>query len=532
MSASSKGRLAAVIVIVLVVAGALLGCGGMLTSKGASTTQPSAVTQPSTTGRPDTAQPSDTVQPPDTAQSATTEATVPTSTTAPGVTSAPVFGSSGSGDPYFPSSGNGGYDVEDYEISLDIDPISGHISGTVVVTATALQDLSGFYLDLLGLDVSEVLVNDQDAAHETDGKELKITPSRPLPKDGRFSASISYSGVPTGLSSKQFAMGWQKTGDTIFTLDEPLGASTWYPVNDTPADKATYTFHLTVPTIYTAAANGTLAGTEQQGDKQTFTWRMDKPMASYLAAVDVGRFLTETSASPGGVAIRNYFALDMATASHEAFSRTGEVIDYFASLFGPYPFSAYGVVVPDATVGAAMENQTLSLYGSDVVEKRMGDPVAGPIFLSHELAHQWFGDSVTIKQWDDIWLNEGFATYASWLWLQHDQGKRALETQVKSSQKMLANSVEPPPGTPGAGDLFGTSVYRRGALTLHALRLTVGDETFFRILRTWADRYRYGNASTKDFIALVKEETSNVSPADIDTLFDAWLYRAELPALP
>ncbi len=184
----------------------------------------------------------------------------------------------------------------------------------------------------------------------------------------------------------------------------------------------------------------------------------------------------------------------MAKAAHDAFSRTGEVIDYFAGLFGPYPFAAYGVVVPDGETGAAMENQTLSLFGRDVVEKRMSDPIAGPIFLSHELAHQWFGDSVTIEQWDDIWLNEGFATYASWLWLEHDQGRRALEDQVKLSQQQLSKSVEPPPGTPGAGDMFGTSVYRRGGLTLHALRLTVGDETFFRILRTWADRYRYGNA--------------------------------------
>jgi aminopeptidase N len=523
LSASSKGRLAAFIIIVLLVAGSLLGCGGMLSSKDTSTTQPSITVLPPATAPPMTEA---------TVSTSTPEATVPTPTTAPGVTSAPVFGSSGSGDPYFPSSGNGGYDVEDYEISLDIDPLGGHVAGTVVVTATALQDLSGFYLDLLGLDVSEVLVNGQAAAHETDGKELKITPSAPLPKDERFSATISYAGVPTGLPSKQFAMGWQKVGDTIFTLDEPLGASTWYPVNDTPADKATYTFHLTVPTAYTAAGNGVLVGTEQQGDKQTFTCRMDRPMASYLAAVDVGRFSVETSTSPAGVAIRNYFAPDLAAASHAAFSRTGDVIDYFASLFGPYPFSGYGVVVPDATIGAAMENQTLSLFGSDWVEKRMGDPVAGPIVLSHELAHQWFGDSVTIEQWDDIWLNEGFATYASWLWLEHDQGSKALETQVRLSQQALAKSVELPPGTPGAGNLFGTSVYRRGALTLHALRITVGDSTFFRILRTWADRYKYGNATTEDFIALVKEEASNVSAAEIEALFDAWLHSAELPALP
>jgi aminopeptidase N len=232
------------------------------------------------------------------------------------------------------------------------------------------------------------------------------------------------------------------------------------------------------------------------------------------------------------VSVRNYFAPDLATAGHDAFVRTGDVIDYFAGLFGPYPFAAYGVVALDADMGAAMENQTLSLFGRDVVTKRMTDPIAGPLFLSHELAHQWFGNSVTIEQWDDIWLNEGFATYASWLWLEHDQGPQALQAQVKLSQERLGKSTEPPPGEPGANDMFGTSVYRRGALTLHALRLTVGDDSFFRTLRAWAERYEYGNADTADFIALAKEEAPQVPPAEIDALFEAWLYQPELPALP
>ncbi len=506
MGRFSRGRPAAIIVLLLLITVVALGCGGMLTSGQTAVTPPA------------TSQETASTQPPGGGAGATTQA---------------VTGSPGAGDPFFPSAGNGGYDVQSYEISLDIDPASGRIAGTDVITATALQDLAGFYLDLMGLDVSGVQVDGGTAVWERNGQELKITSPAILGKDDRFTVAISYSGVPTGLSSKLFAMGWQKVDDSIFTLDEPQGAATWFPVNDTPADKAVYTFHLTVPKPYTATANGVLIDTRAEGEGQTFTWQMDKPMASYLAAVGVGQFATETSTSAGGVTIRNYFATDVAAAGHDAFVRTGDVIDYFAGLFGPYPFAAYGVMVPDAdTGGAAMENQTLSLFGRDVVTERMTDPIVGPIFLSHELAHQWFGNSVTIEQWDDIWLNEGFATYASWLWLEHDQGLQALEAQVKLSRQMLSKSIEPPPGEPGANDMFGTSVYRRGALTLHALRLTVGDDSFFRILRTWTERYKYGNADTADFIALVKEEAPQVPPADLDALFDDWLYGEELPALP
>ncbi len=521
MGRFSPGRPSAIIIVLLLVAVLALGCGGMLTSGRTAATQPQTSQGPVSSEPPASTVPPTTVPP-----------TTAPSTTAPATAVQASVGSPGAGDPYFPSAGNGGYDVQSYEISLQIDPVGGRIAGTGVVTAKAVQDLGAFNLDLIGLDVSAIEVDGETASYERSGQELKITCPATLAKDGVFTVVVSYSGIPTGLSTKLFALGWRKVGDSIFTVDEPQGAATWFPVNDTPADKATYTFHLTVPEPYVATANGVLVDTRTEGTDQTFTWKMDKPTASYLAAVDVGRFSTETSTSGGGVTVRNYFATDIAATAHGVFARTGEVIDYFAGLFGPYPFAVYGVVVPDAdTEGAAMENQTLSLFGRDVV-KQMKDPVVGPIFLSHELAHQWFGDSVTIEQWDDIWLNEGFASYASWLWLEHDQGRAALEAQVKASLDRLGKAAGPPPGDPGPNEMFGTSVYRRGALTLHALRLAVGDESFLRTLRTWCDRYKYGNASTADFIALAKEEAPQVPPAQLDALFDAWLYQPELPALP
>jgi aminopeptidase N len=499
MGRLSSGRRTVVIVSLLLIAVFALGCEGTATS-GQTVTQASPTSQPSSSTQLPTTQPSTTTQ-------AST-------------------GSPGAGDPYFPSAGNGGYDVASYEISLDIDPVSGRIVGEDVVTATALEDLAAFYLDLVGLKVSAVAIDGKTASFQRKGQELKITCPETLITGTQFSVKVSYSGVPTGLKNQS---GWQKAGDTIYTLDEPQGAATWFPVNDTPADKATYTFRLTVPHPYTATANGVLVSTEPQGTDQTLVWQMDKPMASYLAAVDVGQFVAETSKSPGGITVRNYFGTAVASAAHTGFARTGEVIDYFSSLFGPYPFSVYGVVAPDADTGAAMENQTLSLFGRNFVTS---DPNAGLIGLSHELAHQWFGDSVTIKQWADIWLNEGFATYSSWLWIEHDEGPRALQAIVDDSMQKMSKSKEPPPGKPGAADLFGDSVYQRGALTLHALRLTVGDDSFFRTLHTWADRYKYGNVETADFIAVAKEEAPQVPATELDALFNAWLYGDQLPALP
>ena len=438
----------------------------------------------------------------------------------------PVTGAPTSGDPYYPSSGNGGYEVQDYQISLDIDPAANSVFGQTVVTATAVQDLAAFYLDFIGLKVSAVTVDGASAEFKRKGDKLLVMCPRALVTGARFAVAVLYSGVPKGLKSKR---GWQKDGDTIYTLDEAVGSACWYPLNESPADKATYTFRLTVPLPYTATASGILAATETQGVKQTFVWKMEQPMACYLAAITVGRYVASTSKSPAGVVIRDYAAPELAAAVHTGFARTGEVLDYFATLFGPYPFAAYGIVAPDADTDGAMENQSLALFGRDFVS---ADPGAAIWGLSHELAHQWFGDSVGIKRWDDVWLNEGFATYATWLWMQHDQGEQAYEAEVQKYYDKMAASDEPPPGDPGTRYLFSEGVYYRGALTLQALRLTVGDQSFFRVLRTWADRYKYANAETADLIALVKEAAPQVAPTAIDALFQAWLHGKRMPALP
>ncbi len=449
--------------------------------------------------------------------------------------SAHLQGAVGVGDPYYPRAGNGGYDVVSYEIAMAIDPSTGTISGSTTIEAVILEELGSFSLDYAGPEITSVTVNGATVGFRRDRDKLIITPAERSASGQTLLVKVAYSGRPGTLTERQpYPMGWQQKGRVSYTLDEPLGAATWFPVNDHPSDKAVYTFRLTVPMPYVAAANGVLVDTEELGTGRTFVWEMRQPLAGYLAAVSVDEYVIVESVAPNGVPIRDFFAKGLVEAAQAAFCRTGEVLSFFSELFGPYPFEAYGVVVPSVETGAAMENQTLSLFGRDVLEHRMSDPLVGAVYLSHELAHQWFGNSVTISGWQDIWLNEGFATYASWLWLEHDHGPATLAAMVEESLLMLRKEAHKPPGDPSIDELFGVSVYRRGALTLHALRLTVGDDVFFEILREWVGRYRYGNVTTGDFVALAHEKAraANVSSEVLRGLFEAWLYRDGLPDLP
>lgn len=444
----------------------------------------------------------------------------------------PSIGAEGIGDPHLPSAGNGGYETLHYEIVLDFDPASGVIDCVTTIDCKATQDLTSFSLDLSGLEVSAVTVDGRTAEYRRDGDELIVASPGMLATGAEFAVGVAYSGRPEPIRDADlFWLGWQQVGNYVYTLDEPFGAATWYPVNDHPSDKATYTFRITAPKPYTAVANGVLIETVDQGADRTFTWDMRQPLASYLATISIGEYELQESRAPNGVLVRNYFASGLAGKAPPLFTPTGDMIAYFAEQFGPYPFDVYGVVVPMAATEAAMENQTISLFGTDLLERLSSGATTRDVYLSHELAHQWFGNSVTITRWEDIWLNEGFSTYASWLWLEHDQGPQALQAMVDESLRMLRGQDYPPLTDPG-DDLFSANVYRRGALALHAIRLTVGDAAFLDTLREWATRYQYGNATTEDFMALAGELAPAVPATQLSDLFHAWLFQEELPALP
>jgi aminopeptidase N len=482
----------------------------------------------------------------------------------------PQPGADGLGDPYDRQLGNGGYDAQHYALDLEVDVGGNTVSGTVTMRAVATQDLSAFNLDFVGNDIRHLLVDDvpvdyvRDPAPEhsggltvrpgqsssafqpprtleTQGRELTVFPIEPLHSGQAFTVELSYSGSPQPFYSRAvwFPMGWNHYEGGIFVASEPDAASSWFPVNDHPLDKATYTFEVTVSEPYVVAANGLLEEVIDNGATNTYVWEASDPLASYLVTVNIAEYVLQTEEGPDGLPIRNFFPPELADDAAFDFGRTAEMIELFSGLFGPYPFESYGVAIV-GDVPFALETQTLSVFSSGLVT---GERLAEEV-VAHELAHQWFGDSVSPSYWSDIWLNEGFATYAQLLWLDHAEGRRVFDERIRTMYDAVSGTIwqdrppdevrewlaarYPPPGEPPHDDLFNGGVYDRGALTLHALRLRVGDEVFFDILRTYHDRYRYGTAATADFISVAEQ----ISGQELGRFFQSWLNEQAVPAIP
>jgi aminopeptidase N len=452
----------------------------------------------------------------------------------PGAAAPYVAGSSGSGDPFFPLAGNGGYDVRHYSLRLAYDQPANSLEGSAVIRARATENLYRFDLDLRDfLAVSRVTVNFRPASFtQEQGQELVITPRRKIRAGERIRISVDYAGTPEPIVDLDESVeGWVPTDDGAFVVNEPQGSPGWYPVNDSPRDKATYDFRLAVAEGKTAVANGELVSQRTRGGWTTWHWSQDEPMSPYLATATNGTFLTEQYDANG---LFMYDAVDPntrvevtdapnPTLAFERLDPQREIIAFFSDLYGAYPFSAGGGIIdwaPD--VGYALESQTRVNY----------DRIPDATTVVHEIAHQWFGDAVTPSVWPDIWLNEGFATFSEWIYDERHGGPPAQEVfdelcaTPEDSTEGRDLWFPAPAALEDASQLFGTPVYSRGAMTLQALRTAVGDDAFFRILRRWYAQNRYGNVSTADFIAL----SERVSGQQLDDLFEAWLHQEGRPA--
>ncbi|MFU8854093.1 M1 family metallopeptidase [Micromonospora sp. SL1-18] len=426
------------------------------------------------------------------------------------------------GDPYVPGAGNGGYDVDHYALTVRYDPAGKRLTGQATVTATATAGLSRFHLDLAGLTVDRVRVDGASAKHRRDGDELVVSPAHGLPAGRRFTVEVAYGGVPRPLPSGELGDGgFHATGDGAIALGQPESASTWFPANDHPSDKATYDIEVTVPDGLAALSNGVPKGQSSQDGWTTWRWSEGSPMASYLTTLVIGNYRVSTGTHAGKPLVTAVAAgLPADGPAATALARTGEVADFLAERFGPYPFDAYGgIAVADERIRYALETQTRPVYGPGF----FADGRPNTEVVAHELAHQWFGDSVSLARWSDIWLNEGFATYAEWLWREHDGGRSVAQS---FAERYMVTDWTKPSVDPGRAAMFGDAVYQRGALAVHALRRAVGDETFFRILRGWLAERRDGTATTADFVAYAER----VAGRPLRPLFDAWLVGPERPA--
>ncbi len=435
-------------------------------------------------------------------------------------------GAPGAGDPYFPLQGNGGYDVAHYGLDLRYDPVSGRLDGRAAITARATGTLSRFDLDLRrDLTVSAVSVDGVPARFSQPAQleqELVVTPARSLGRGERFTVVVTYGGVPPVITDPDGSIeGMVPTEDGVHTVGEPQGSPGWFPCNDSPRDKAIYDVRVSVPEGLVAVSNGDLVAPPRTAHgRTTFRWHNGEPMATYLSTVTIGRFDVSTGATPSGIPY--YVAVDptVAPQSKTVLGKLPAMVDFYQSVYGRYPFSSAGAVVdPAPEVGYALENQTKPVF----------DGPPSELTLAHELAHQWYGDSVTLGRWRDIWLNEGFAEFSAWLWSEHIGQRSAQQFFTRLYHAHSADDDDfwnPPPGDPGGPEnIFAGSVYERGAMTLQALRVTVGGPTFFRIMRGWYASNLYGNARVEDFTRYAEK----VSGRDLGAFFDAWLYTPGKP---
>ncbi|WP_329381455.1 M1 family metallopeptidase [Streptomyces sp. NBC_01351] len=444
-------------------------------------------------------------------------------------------GASGLRDPYFPKAGNGGYRVDHYALDLDYDPADGRLDGTAVITARADQGLSSFNLDLSGLKVEGVTVQGEPARHNRTGNELTVRPVEDLKKGEVFRVEVEYGGKPkTIVDSDSSEEGWivtdagtdAGTDGGAVAVGEPVGSMAWFPGNHHPSDKATYDITLTVPDGYEAVSNGELRSRTATGDGRTaFAWHSPEPMASYLATAVVGPYKVTTGKTASGVSVYNAVAPGEEAGSAGVLARLPEMVEWGSGRFGPYPFTTAGaVVLPKGSLGYALETQTKPLFPGATQDEEL---------VLHELAHQWFGNSVSPKSWKDMWLNEGFATYAEWLWAEDHGGigaQKRFEAFLAGDTDVDAGADSdwdafPPAAPPGPEHISGNPVYYRGAMVLHRIRQEVGDAKFFDLVRGWAADHRHGNASTSEFTAYAEERTGH----DLEEVWDVWLYGQARP---
>jgi aminopeptidase N len=449
--------------------------------------------------------------------------TVPAYTLPTTTSSEPVDANGdGIGDALFPSLGNPGIDVEHYTLTLRYDTARHEIAATDHLDMVMTTDRATFTLDSAGPVVSAVSVDGVAATFIADPPELRITPVSKLASGQHVAVDVTYALTPASAPSAAGGpVGWFPTPGGSYVLNEPEGAHTWMPCDDHPSDKATFRFELTVPSGVTAVANGALVDHTSSVSSDTWIWQEDRPMATYLIQLLTGDYELVDGVGPNGLPLLSAVLHSDRETMQPFLDVIGDQIDFFDDYFGRYPLDRYGIAITDSFPGLAMETMERPMFSrSDFSAGRLDS--GQQLFLSHELAHQWFGDAVSPARWKDIWLNESFATYGEWMWLDHE----GLTSIDDSALAGLASHEAWSTANPTAEELFQVNSYDGGAVILHALRKTIGDDLFFTLLRTWVSDNSGQSRTTEDFVALANK----VAGQDLTGFFATWLYADTLPA--
>jgi aminopeptidase N len=436
------------------------------------------------------------------------------------------------GDGLVPGHGDVSYGVMHYDLDLTYRHLGNHLSGTATIDVVVHVATTTLTLDLYALRCNEVRVDGVRSSRWQHRRgRLLVRFDTVLPVGHRLTLVVRYAGTPRMVPGPDGEVGWEELSDGVLVAAQPYGAPSWFPCNDRPSDKATYRISVRASSAYVVVANGSLTGRTSKASTTTWVYDLRQPMASYLATVQIGRYVTTPIPGPAPdlVPVAIVHPPGRRAGVARAFARQAGMLTAYTTLFGPYPFETYTVVVTDDPLEIPVEAQTLSTFGSNFLRTDWD----AERLIAHELSHQWFGNSVTAARWRDIWLHEGFACYAEWLWSEwrwsHGDGGSPAATHAAAHWNRLSRLPQDLVlADPAAHTMFDDRVYKRGALFLHAIRTTVGDTAFFAMLGSWAPDHVNGSVTTDDFVAYAADRVGT----EMEPLADEWLYQSRLPSLP
>ncbi len=422
--------------------------------------------------------------------------------------------------PMYPQYGNTDIDVLHYQLDLDYEPDETKLSGTVTLTIRPVNDAANLTLDFSDvMNIDAVTVDDENA--DFTHTDYKLVVNTAMSADDETQVAVTYSGTPAKMPApaqrSDMASGIGATvgpDGALWTFQQPFGALTWYPSNDTPWDEAFYDFEISVPDGYAGVASGTLIS----DDNNTYVWSSSDPVATYLATIAVDRYTMAEDTGPNGVPITTW--TKTRSDMESVFAQTSSVLEWLEAKYGPYPFETAGVV--EVGGQSAMETQQMITFsGTPIVDEEHATAETG--VLVHEMVHQWFGDSVTPQGWDALWLSEGVATYTEQMWLLDQGGPNMTESQLVSSweqEDALLRNEFGPPGDPAPEAFASSNSYVCPALMLYNLRDEIGGkDAVYEFLAAWVKEHRNQTVTREDFIEFANDYTGK----DLTSFFNEWL---------